>query len=122
MGLHIRRQAPVGRYIVDFICFSRKIIIEADGGQHNLSQHAEQDRIRDNFLRSQGYDIIRFWNSDIDDNLDGVMEVILSKLSSPTPTGLRRSTLPTRGRDKIIRAGFDNLKAPALSPSPQPSA
>ncbi len=85
MGLHIRRQAPVGRYIVDFVCFSRKIIIEADGGQHNLSQHAELDRIRDNFLRSQGYHIIRFWNSDIDANLDGVMDVILSKLAAPPP-------------------------------------
>lgn len=85
MGFHIRRQAPVGRYIVDFACFSRKIIIEADGGQHGLSQHTEQDRIRDDFLRSQGYDILRFWNSDIDINLDGVMDVILSKLTSPHP-------------------------------------
>jgi len=100
MGFHIRRQAPVGRYIVDFVCFNRKVIIEADGGQHGLSQHAEQDRIRDDFLKSQGYAIVRFWNSEIDANLDGVMEVIMSQLTSPTPSGLRRPPLPTRGRDK----------------------
>ncbi|TKT71994.1 endonuclease domain-containing protein [Afipia massiliensis] len=97
MGLHIRRQAPVGRYIVDFVCFSRKIIIEADGGQHNLSQHAELDRIRDNFLRSQGYHIIRFWNSDIDANLDGVMDVILSKLAAPHPDRLAPVDPPHEG-------------------------
>lgn len=96
-GFHIRRQAPVGPYIVDFVCFSRKIIIEADGGQHGLPPHLEQDRMRDAFLRSQGYRIMRFWNSDIDANLDGVMAVIAAALKSPHPDRLAPVDPPHEG-------------------------
>jgi very-short-patch-repair endonuclease len=76
LGYHFRRQSPLGPYIVDFICFGSNVIVEADGGQHNLSEGAERDRIRDAFLRSQGFHVLRFWNSDIDQNLKGVMETI----------------------------------------------
>jgi very-short-patch-repair endonuclease len=96
-GLHIRRQAPIGPYIVDFVCFNWKIIIEADGGQHGLPGHSEQDRIRDAFLRSQGYRIMRFCNSDIDANLDGVMTVITAALRSPHPDRLTPVDPPHEG-------------------------
>lgn len=80
LGFHFRRQAPIGRYIVDFISFGTKLIVEADGGQHGMSQGAKSDQVRDAFLKSQGFMVLRFWNSDIDTNLGGVMESILSAL------------------------------------------
>jgi very-short-patch-repair endonuclease len=83
LGYHFRRQAPVGRFIVDFICFHAKLVIEADGGQHGLPDGAHADQARDSFLRSQGFRILRFWNSEIDGNLNGVMTQILCVLPPP---------------------------------------
>ena len=80
LGFHFRRQAPIGRYIVDFVSFQSQLVIEADGGQHGMPGGARLDQARDDFLRSQGFRVLRFWNSDIDENLAGVMESILSAL------------------------------------------
>jgi very-short-patch-repair endonuclease len=80
LGFHFRRQAPIGPYIVDFVSFRSRLIIEADGGQHGMPDGARLDRMRDAFLESQGFTVLRFWNSDIDANLTGVMEKILSVL------------------------------------------
>jgi very-short-patch-repair endonuclease len=85
LGYHFRRQAPIGRYIVDFVSFRSRLIVEADGGQHGLPDGAQSDQIRDAFLRSQGFRILRFWNSDIDTNLTGVMDSVLSTLRHPPP-------------------------------------
>jgi very-short-patch-repair endonuclease len=85
LGYHFRRQAPIGRYIVDFVSFRSRLVIEADGGQHGVPEAARSDQVRDAFLRSQGFRVIRFWNSDIDTNLSGVMESILSALEKPSP-------------------------------------
>lgn len=57
----------IGPFIVDFVCFSRKLIIEADGGQHG-----DADTPRDTWLRSQGFIVLHFWNSDIFGNIEGV--------------------------------------------------
>ena len=73
-GYRFRRQFPVGHYIVDFICREKKIIIELDGGQHNQPNDIEYDKARSEFLTSEGYQIIRFWNNDIDKNILGVYE------------------------------------------------
>ena len=81
LGFHFRRQAPIGRYIVDFVSFRSQLVIEADGGQHGMPVEALADRTRDAFLASQGFTVLRFWNSDIDANLSGVMERILSVLN-----------------------------------------
>jgi len=80
LGFHVRRQAPIGRYIVDFVSFRSRVVIEADGGQHGMPDGVVSDQARDDFLRSQGFQILRFWNSDIDTNLEGVMETIFSAL------------------------------------------
>jgi very-short-patch-repair endonuclease len=84
-GFHFRRQAPIDRYIVDFVSFSARIIVEVDGGQHGMQEHIQSDRERDAFLRSQGFRVLRFWNSDVDQNLDGVMQSIVDGLKAPTP-------------------------------------
>jgi len=99
LGHHFRRQAPVGPYIVDFISFRSQLVIEADGGQHGLPEGVRSDLVRDSFLRAQGFRILRFWNSDIDQNLNGVMETILAQVISSASTcdELNPSGRPFRG-------------------------
>ena len=76
-GLKFRRQYKVGPYIVDFICPSKKLVIEVDGGHHAEEIHKKKDEQKEDYIKSKGYKILRFWNSDIDENLDGVLEKIL---------------------------------------------
>ena len=73
LGTHFRRQAPIGRYIADFAEFGRRIVVEIDGGQHGGAWDTE----RDAWLVGQGFRVLRFWNSDVGENLDGVAQVIL---------------------------------------------
>jgi very-short-patch-repair endonuclease len=80
LGFHFRRQAPIGRYIVDFVSFKSRLVIEADGGQHGMPDGVQSDQSRDDFLRSQGFRVLRFWNSDIDANPEGVMETVFGAL------------------------------------------
>jgi very-short-patch-repair endonuclease len=80
LGFHFRRQAPIRPYIVDFVSFKSRFVIEADGGQHGMTDEMQSDQTRDGFLRSQGFQVLRFWNSDIDANLEGVMETIFRAL------------------------------------------
>lgn len=73
LGVHFRRQVPMGCYIVDFACLSRHIVIEVDGGQHLQS---ETDALRDRWLRSQGFQVLRFWNHEVLKNMEGVLQAI----------------------------------------------
>ena len=73
-----KRQQPLGNFIVDFICFERKLIVELDGGQH--AEDMEADLIRTRWLASQGFQVIRFWNNDVLQNIDGVWQVISEHL------------------------------------------
>jgi very-short-patch-repair endonuclease len=75
-----RRQQPIGIHIVDFVCFSRKLIIELDGGQHNFGVCEQQDKERDKWLKNEGFQVIRFWNNQVISNLEGVVEKIYSYL------------------------------------------
>jgi very-short-patch-repair endonuclease len=72
-----RRQAVIGRYIVDFVCHERCLVIEIDGGQHARSP---RDKARTEWLESQGYRVLRFWNNDVLENLEGVRAPILDAL------------------------------------------
>ena len=78
-----RRQQPIGRYIADFVCFEKKLIVEVDGGQH--ADHASADSRRTIWLEGQGFRVLRFWNHDVLRNLDGVVEAIQQTLDTPTP-------------------------------------
>ncbi len=71
-GYRFLRQYPIGNYIVDFVCISKKIVIEIDGGKHNQQKNIVYDKNRTKYIESCGFSVIRFWNNEIDDNLDGV--------------------------------------------------
>jgi very-short-patch-repair endonuclease len=75
-----KRQAPIAGYIVDFVCFEHKLIIEADGGQH--AERADDDAHRTAWLQTQGFDVLRFWNNDILRDTQSVLEVILRRLEA----------------------------------------
>jgi very-short-patch-repair endonuclease len=87
-GFHFRRQAPRKGYIVDFVCLKHGLVVEIDGGQHNFDAHARADAARDEKLSRSGFRVLRFWNSDVDRNLSGVLEMIDTALAerSPHPT------------------------------------
>ncbi|NOT12459.1 MAG: endonuclease domain-containing protein [Methylococcaceae bacterium] len=76
MNLKFKRQRPIGRYIVDFVCLEYRLIIEADGGQHG----DEADQLRDIWLKTQGFTILRFWNHEILQQTEAVLERIRGKL------------------------------------------
>lgn len=76
-SLKFRRQAVIGKYIVDFVCFEKNLVVEVDGSQHYQSEH---DIIRDAWLQSQGFKVIRFWNNEVLENRDGVLEKIIESL------------------------------------------
>ena len=83
-NLKFKRQKLIGNYIVDFVCLEQKLIIELDGGQH--AEQIEYDKTRTNFLESEGYEVLRFWNNQVLHELEGVLEVIRIKTTlSPTP-------------------------------------
>ncbi len=79
-NVHFRRQHAIGPYVVDFCAPQKKLVIELDGSQH-LEQE-EYDAERTAFLESKGYRVLRFWNNDINDNIDGVVITILEALAS----------------------------------------
>jgi very-short-patch-repair endonuclease len=92
-GYKFRRQQPLGRYIVDFICFEKQLIIEVDGGQH--AEDVAYDEERSAWLQAKGFQVLRFWNHEVLRNSEAVSEMILKEcereppLSSSLPPGER---------------------------------
>ena len=84
MSIKFRRQQPIGPYIVDFVSFDKKLIIEIDGGQHALEK--EKDLERDLYFEEKGYKVLRFWNNEVLQNIEGVVEVIRMELLKNTPS------------------------------------
>ena len=80
-GFKFRKQVEIDAYVVDFLCAERRLIIEVDGGQHS----PERDARRTAFLESEGFRVIRFWNHDVLQNLDGVWTLIEQALESTPP-------------------------------------
>jgi very-short-patch-repair endonuclease len=91
-----RRQVPIGPYIVDFICYERRLIIELDGSQHEGSTY---DMKRDAWLHSQDFRVLRFWNNDVNAALDGTLMAIHDALGLPSPASQGRGCLSREGRD-----------------------
>jgi len=77
-GNKFRKQAPIHRFVVDFVCFEKKLILEIDGSQHK--GQIEYDKERTAWLMSQGFTVLRFWNNDVLQNMEGVIQRISSCL------------------------------------------
>jgi very-short-patch-repair endonuclease len=78
-GWTFRRQEPIDAYIVDFVCFKARLVIEVDGGQHSESQ---ADGKRDAYLRSGGFRVLRFWSNEVLSNPEGVQRAIVDALEA----------------------------------------
>ena len=90
LGVRFNRQVPIGPFICDFVSRSMKLIIEIDGGQHGWQ--ADEDAARTRYLEAQGYRVIRFWNSDVPERIEGVVgeiATIIATLPSPAPSRKR---------------------------------
>ena len=98
-GTKFRRQQPIYDYIVDFVHLDKRLIIEVDGGQHNESQNIIRNNKRTAYLQNQGFHLIRFWDSDMLRNMDGVLEKIRETMAELSPSPL---TSPVEGEEKII--------------------
>ncbi|GJL49690.1 MAG: hypothetical protein NPIRA01_09170 [Nitrospirales bacterium] len=101
-GENFRRQHPVGRYIVDFCCVEKKVIVELDGGQH--AEQEQDDQQRTEYLKTQGYRVLRFWNHDALEKTDDVLEELVRAIDRSDSSHSHPSPLP--GREKGQSNGF----------------
>lgn len=109
-----RRQVPFGCYFADFASHGARLIIEVDGGQH--AEAAEHDQVRTAFLNGEGYKVLRFWNNEVLENLDGVLAVIASSLSSALSPLVGES-----GERGVPAAGRRAAKPRTPHPLPSPT-
>jgi very-short-patch-repair endonuclease len=91
-GLKFVRQEPIGPYVVDFVCREKRLVIEIDGGQHAESA---ADATRDEWLASHRYRVLRFWNNEVLENIEGVWDTIFAAASAAAPP--HPNPLPARG-------------------------
>lgn len=96
-GWKFKRQVPIDRYIVDFVCNEARIIVELDGGQHATQLAA--DATRTEALEARGYLVLRFWNNDVLKNLEGVVESIKLTLDQIRPDPPHPNPLPGGERE-----------------------
>jgi very-short-patch-repair endonuclease len=80
LGSHFRRQVPIGPYVADFACMAARLIIEVDGSQHGDAALKARDDVRTRWLEREGYRVLRFWNNDLIQNIQGVLETIHAAL------------------------------------------
>jgi very-short-patch-repair endonuclease len=90
-GFRFRRQAPIGPYVADFVCYEAKVVLELDGGQH--AERVEHDAARTRWLEGEGFRVFRVWNNEVFDNWDGIAEAVGALLVArhPDPPGQGRS-------------------------------
>ena len=106
-GRHFRRQVPIAGYVADFACHYPKLVIELDGDQHGKPHEAIADEERSRVLKQHGFKVLRFWNIDVREALEGVVDRIRHEARLPTALSYdaikARATptpsLPTRGRE-----------------------
>ena len=122
-GFKFSRQIAVGPFVCDFVCRERGLVIELDGGQHADRTSSDQRRTR--FLEDEGLTVLRFWNNEVLQNTDGVLQMILAKLAElparfiPHPLPLAGGEEPRSGEG--VGPAFEAAHEPAYdSPTPQP--
>ena len=95
MGLKFRRQSPIGRYIVDFVCYEHNLIVEIDGAHHQ--EQRASDLCRTEWLNSHGFSVVRYWNNQVLEDMDSVLESIRMTLEVETSPSPQPSPLRERG-------------------------
>ena len=96
-GLEFRRQTPMGAYIVDFVCHTAKLVIEVDGESHDFEARLRRDHIRDRWLATRGYKVLRFTNKDVLSTLEGVLTTIGETASARMHGAPPSLSLPRKG-------------------------
>ena len=99
-GYHFRRQAPFRGYFLDFVCYTRRLAVEVDGGQHAEDRQSEHDFVRDRVLARHGFRVLRFWAGEVRSDLTSVMDRIIRALEEQPST----------------RAESDSREAPNFGP------
>ena len=123
-GSHFRRQVPIGPYVADFACLKARLIIELDGGHHSQDDIAAKDEARTRWLEKEGYRVVRFWNSELTENMNGVLDTIYAALCGspqsealalPTPSRPDGRPSPTHvgcSRHAQVEADIGNIRYP----------
>jgi very-short-patch-repair endonuclease len=105
-GSHFRRQVPTGPYVADFACLKARLLIELDGGHYSQNDIAAKDENRTQWLQQEGYRVVRFWNAELIENMNGVLDTIYAALygslqseavALPTPPRPDGRPSPSRG-------------------------
>ena len=125
LGLHFRRQAPIGPFIADFADLGRRLVIEIDGGGHG----GERDQRRDEWLAAQGFQVLRFWDPEVSGNIEGVMQLVLDAVDGeslaegvpPTPIPSPRGGGEALGVGGVRRGLASSPLAGAPPPHPSPT-
>ena len=95
-GWHFRKQAPIGRYVVDFVCHGARLVVEIDGDSHHFADGRARDAARTIFLQREGYRVLRFTNLEVMENGEAVYDAVSAALGASGPTPSRPP--PSRGR------------------------
>jgi very-short-patch-repair endonuclease len=114
-NFRFRRQRPIGKYIVDFICLEANLVIELDGGQH--AEQLQYDAERTKYLTAQGLHVLRYWNNDVMQNIAGVLEDIRTALIQRVSLSTPSRPSPREGKEPTVPV--EEVSAPMRStPSP----
>jgi len=98
IGINFKRQKPIGPYIVDFVCVSVKLVVEVDGGHHNKRETHDANRSR--WLEAEGFTVLRFWNHEVLQQTEAVLEKIRLTIEQQQP--LSPTPLPQAGEGKLM--------------------
>ena len=109
-GWHFRRQAPEGPYFLDFVCKKARLIVEVDGVHHSAKEQSDHDIERDAYLRERGFQVLRFWASDVSNELDGVIASVLAAL------GDAQASIPEPKAQSKIGGRYGRLVRMGLRP------
>ncbi len=106
-GSHFRRQVPIGPYVADFACLKARLIIELDGGHHSQDEVVTKDEARTRWLEKEGYRVVRFWNAELSENMNGVLDTLYAALYGSPPSEAVALPTPPRpyGRPTPTRGG-----------------
>ncbi len=104
LNAKFRRQHAIEPYIADFLCSEAMLIVESDGGQHGEEKNIVKDARRTAFLEKKGYRVLRFWNNEVMENIEGVLEIIAGALSVSLPLGERAAQAESEGASTSAEA------------------